>query len=84
MRIAFIITRSDVVGGAQIHVRDLSTALRDAGHDTMVIAGANGPLADDLKARGIPFYPLHHLVRPVGPLEDARCLLELSQPRRSK
>ncbi|NLX97038.1 MAG: glycosyltransferase family 4 protein [Rhodopirellula sp.] len=82
MRIAFIITRTDVVGGAQIHVRDLSTALRAAGHDAVVVGGADGPLADQLRERGVPFYSLRHLTRPVGPLEDARCILELRRTLR--
>lgn len=77
MKIAFIITRSDDIGGAQIHVRDLSAALRAAGHDTVVLAGMNGVLADDLRAHGVPFYSLPHLARSVGPLYDVRCLSEL-------
>lgn len=82
MRIAFVITRSDVIGGAQIHVRDLSTALRAAGHDAIVVAGANGPLADELRERGVPFYSLRHLVRSVGPLQDVRCFRELRKTLR--
>lgn len=77
MKIAFIITRSDDIGGAQIHVRDLSTALRAAGHDAVVIAGANGVLADELRAHGVPYYPLYHLGREVGPFQDVRCVSEL-------
>ncbi len=77
MKIAFIITRSDDIGGAQIHVRDLSTALRAAGHDAVVLAGANGVLAEQLRAHGVPFYPLRHLARQVGPLDDIRCFSEL-------
>lgn len=77
MKIAFIITRSDDIGGAQIHVRDLSTALRAAGHDAVVIAGTNGVLADELRAHGVPYYSLHHLGREVGPFQDVRCFSEL-------
>lgn len=82
MKIAFIITRSDDIGGAQIHVRDLSTALRAAGHDAVVLAGTNGVLADELKARGIPYYRLEHLARAVGPLQDIRCFSELRETLR--
>lgn len=82
MRIVFIITRSDDIGGAQIHVRDLSRALRAAGHDAIVLAGMDGVLADELRARGVPYYPLRHLGREVGPLADARCLSELRQKLR--
>lgn len=82
MKIAFIITRSDDIGGAQIHVRDLSTALRSAGHDAVVIAGANGVLADELRAQGVPYYSLHHLGRAVGPLQDVHCVAELRETLR--
>lgn len=77
VRIAFIITRGDDIGGAQIHVRDLSVALRSAGHDAVVLAGTNGVLQEDLKARGVPFYFLDHLARKVNPINDVRCLSEL-------
>ena len=82
MKIAFIITRSDDIGGAQIHVRDLSTALRAVGHDAVVIAGTNGILADELRAHGVPYYSLSHLGREVGPLQDVRCFSELRETLR--
>jgi glycosyltransferase involved in cell wall biosynthesis len=82
MKIAFIITRSDDIGGAQIHVRDLSTALRAAGHDAVVVAGTNGVLADDLRAHGVPYYSLRHLAREVGPLQDIRGFSELRETLR--
>ena len=77
MKIAFVITRLDDIGGAQIHVRDLSTALRAAGHEAVVVAGTNGFLANELQARGIPCYILQYLAREVNPLRDVRCLPEL-------
>ena len=77
MKIAFLITRLDDVGGAQIHIRDLSTALNNAGHDISVLAGTNGVLADNLKARGIPFYLIPHLARQVSPFQDVRCISEV-------
>jgi len=82
VKIAFIITRADDIGGAQIHVRDLSTALRAAGHDAVVIAGTHGVLADELRAQGVPYYSLRHLGREVGPLEDVRCFSELRETLR--
>lgn len=82
MKIAFIITRFDDIGGAQIHVRDLSTALWKAGHDVAVLAGSNGVLADELKARGVPRYFLRHLARQVNPLYDVRCIPELRKTLR--
>ncbi|HMN30878.1 MAG TPA: glycosyltransferase family 4 protein [Caldilineaceae bacterium] len=83
MKIAFIITRSDDIGGAQIHVRDLSTALRAAGHDAVVLAGTDGVLADELRAQGVPYYALDYLGREVGPLQDVRSFSELCEKLRT-
>ena len=82
MRIAFIISQSSDIGGAHIHVRDLSSALKAAGHEPAVLAGANGALADELRKRGVPYYPLRHLVRGVGPLRDVRSFFELRETLR--
>lgn len=82
MKVAFVITRCDDIGGAQIHVRDLATALRKAGYEPVVLAGSDGVLAEELRARGIPFHRLPHLARDVGPLHDMRCFSELRQALR--
>lgn len=79
MKIAFIITRLDDIGGAQIHVRDLSAALKEAGNDAVVIGGSDGVLADEVRAKGIPCHSLRHLRRAVRPLQDARCVSELRE-----
>ena len=77
MKIAFVVTRSDAVGGAQVHVRDMSTALRDAGHEPTVLAGGNGPWFEQLRARNIPLVRLNHLQRSISPLTEIRALFEL-------
>ena len=55
MRIAYIITRADAVGGASIHVRDLARAVRDRGHEVLVLVGGHGPVTDQLEAAGVAF-----------------------------
>ncbi len=77
MRIAFLVTRADDLGGAQVHVRDLATALKSAGHDVVVLAGANGILAEQLEERDIPFRSLRYLRRPLRPLRDLLGLWEI-------
>lgn len=84
LRVAFIITRSGDLGGAQIHVRDLSTALKEAGHDVVVLAGENGVLADELRQQGVSFYSLRHLTRAIRPLEDLRAIFEIRDLLRRK
>lgn len=76
-RIVFVVTRADEIGGAQIHVRDMSVALQRRGWDVTVISGSRGVLSEDLERRGIAFRSLPRLVRAVRPLRDVRAALEL-------
>lgn len=78
MRIAYTITRTDDLGGAQIHVRDLATALRKRGHDTIVLAGGGGVVARQLEERGVPVVQLRHMARPLRFGQDSRALGELT------
>lgn len=77
MKIVYIVTRADPVGGAQIHVRDLATAARDHGHSTVVVTSGGGPLLDELHRLGTPTILLKHLRQPIRPLSDARALREV-------
>lgn len=43
MKVLFFITRADTVGGAQIHVRDLSRFLIQKGTEVLVVTGEEGP-----------------------------------------
>ena len=77
MKIVYIVTRADPVGGAQIHVRDLATAARAHGHSTLVVTSGGGPLLDELHELGTPTVLLKHLVQPIRPLSDVRALREV-------
>lgn len=77
LRIAFVVTRSDAIGGAQIHVRDLAGALQDEGHVVRVWVGGQGPFVDALRRRGLVVEPLRHLVAPLRPWTDVRGVQEL-------
>lgn len=70
MRIVHIITRSDNVGGAQIHVRDLSVIAREHGHDVIVLTGGDGPFTEELSDHGVPWVSIPRLGRPIRPLDD--------------
>jgi glycosyltransferase involved in cell wall biosynthesis len=78
MRIIYIITRADEIGGAQVHVRDVATALNSSGHEIIVLAGPSGSLSDQLAARGVPFQAVPPLVRPIAPWRDALAVRQLS------
>lgn len=82
--VLFIITRSDAIGGAHIHVRDMAAALRGIGVDARVAVGGDGPYLERLAERGIPVERLAHLVRPIQPLADLRGLSELRSLLRAR
>ncbi len=79
MRIAYVITRADSVGGASIHVRDLAREMIARGHQAMVFLGGSGPVSEQLGAAGIPFHSLEHMKRSVHPLHDWSAYRELSR-----
>ncbi|MGA2147616.1 MAG: glycosyltransferase, partial [Bryobacteraceae bacterium] len=78
MKIAFVITRADAVGGATIHVRDLAVALAAQGHTPTVLVGGSGPVSRELDAFGIRVISLRHLGRPLHPLRDALAAREIA------
>jgi len=77
VKIVYLVTRADPIGGAQVHVRDLAAAVRAQGHDPTVITSGSGPFIDDLQATGIPVLVLRHLGVPIRPWQDLRALREV-------
>ncbi|WP_028972705.1 glycosyltransferase family 4 protein [Spirochaeta cellobiosiphila] len=70
MKIAYIITRGDHFGGAQIHVRDMCIHLLKLGHQVEVIVGSRGDFTKQLESHNIPFYHIQELQRSISPIKD--------------
>jgi glycosyltransferase involved in cell wall biosynthesis len=77
VKIAYIVTRADPIGGAQIHVRDLAAAVQAQGHSPTVMTSGRGPFVDALRMQGTPTVLLEHLSVPIGPVRDLRALREI-------
>lgn len=77
MKIAYVVTRAEPIGGVQIHVRDLAVSLRAQGHTPTILTGGGGPFVDVLRATGIPVVILPHLTVPIHPIRDWRALREI-------
>lgn len=77
VRIAFIITRADSVGGAQLYLREISTELVSRGHQITVLAGGSGPFAEQLRELGIQVRLMKCLIHPIRPWTDAIAIFEL-------
>ncbi|MEY0243211.1 glycosyltransferase family 4 protein [Providencia rettgeri] len=77
MKIVYIITKADEIGGAQIHVRDLSIAMTQLGHQVTVIVGEIGALTEQLEDSGINYIVEPKLIRNISPLKDIICTIKL-------
>jgi glycosyltransferase involved in cell wall biosynthesis len=77
MKIAYVVTRGDAVGGASVHVRDLARAMLSGGHEVLVLVGGRGSVTEQLECASIPYRSLRHLQRSVHPWRDARAYSEL-------
>lgn len=76
LRISYLITRSDTVGGAHVHVLDLAARAQAEGHTVEVLVGGNGLYAALLRDKGLKVINLRYLVRPVRPHLDIFAVLE--------
>lgn len=77
MKIVFLITRSDTIGGAHIHVRDLCRNFFLDGHEVVVLIGGNGRFIDILKETKVEVIPLKYLKRNINPFFDFLAFKEL-------
>jgi glycosyltransferase involved in cell wall biosynthesis len=77
MRIVHVLTRGDILGGAQTHVLELSLQLRRLGHEVTVVLGAEGVFSDKLRQAGIPWLQIKSMVRPLRPHHDLVALVQL-------
>ena len=75
MKIFYLITLAEQ-GGAQAHVLDLMRGL-DAGCEIVLGVGEEGFLTNAARSLGVRVHILRHLVQPVRPLTDLRCVREL-------
>ncbi|WP_426723591.1 hypothetical protein [Enterobacter cloacae complex sp. 279F5] len=57
MKVLFLITRGDEIGGAQTHVRDVMLGLRDKYNIECILAtGSVGKFTDEMQQNGIKIF----------------------------
>lgn len=76
LKITYLITRSDTVGGAHVHLLDLAFKAQTEGHKVEVLVGGKGPYAALLREKGLKVLNLRYLVRPIRLHLDALAVLE--------
>lgn len=74
MKIAQVITRMDTIGGAQVHVRDLSNHLAALGSEVVIITGAGKSTNHKLD---VHCYISPSLKRELNPFYDVQAIFEV-------
>lgn len=77
MKICYVITKADEIGGAQIHIRDLSKNLLKDGHTPVVITGEKGLLVDYLHEMGVEVHVVNDLQRAISIIKDFSALWKI-------
>lgn len=77
MKINYVITRSDVMGGASVHLIDLAVGAQKAGHDVEIFVGGKGILLNKFKNAGLKYKSLKYMQREINPCKDFLGFLEL-------
>lgn len=79
MRIVQLISRMDVVGGAQVHVLELSRGLAQKGHEVIVLSMGSGIMTEELINSGIQYVELKNLKLKIRPIHDVEAIFEIRQ-----
>jgi len=79
LKVVYVITRSDVMGGASVHLLDLAKGVKNLGHEVVIFVGGQGIVVDRAKQLGIDCRSLKYLVRDIAPWADIRGYFELSR-----
>lgn len=77
MKICYVITKADEIGGAQVHVRDLAKSMVDQGHDVVVITGEKGELVEQLEDLNIKVLVDSNLKRNISLKYDIKAFFSL-------
>lgn len=70
LKITYILTRSDVIGGASVHLLDLAHGAQRAGHDVTILVGGDGIFFESAKGRGLSCFSLKYMKREIEVASD--------------
>lgn len=79
LSIVYIITRSDVLGGASVHLLDLARGMINQGYRVHILVGGAGAFTEELKKNNINFTSLKHLKREISLFHDVLGFLEIKK-----
>lgn len=61
LKITYILTRSDFIGGASVHLLDLAHGARRAGHDVKILVGGIRVFFESARERGLSCFSLNYM-----------------------
>lgn len=79
MKVLFCITRSDTVGGVQVHVSQMAAWLIRQGNEAVVMTGGEGVFCDELRSLGVPYVVSRRLGRDISVARDLAAIVEFRQ-----
>ena len=79
LNIVYIITRSDVLGGASVHLLDLAKGMVNLGHKVHILVGGTGIFTEELKRNNINFSSLKYLKREIALTHDVLGFWEIKK-----
>ncbi|WP_348734475.1 glycosyltransferase family 4 protein [Rheinheimera texasensis] len=79
MKILYIVTRGDVIGGASMHVLELASEMQRRGCDVTILLGPGDIVAQLAQQRGLSIIVEPLLLRQISPMQDLRCFIRLSR-----
>lgn len=77
MKIAYLLTRMDELGGEQIHVRDMSLWMKAQGHEVMVLTGSFGKITDFLESQGVSIHEIPDLEHTIDPSKNWKAFTQI-------
>ena len=77
MKIVQIITQMDTIGGAQIHVRDLSVGLANSGHKVYLVAGGTKNIHSVVEENNVDVIYSQSLIRKLNIRSDIKAIIEI-------
>jgi len=79
LNIVYIITRSDVLGGASVHLLDLAQGMVNQGHQVHILVGGIGAFTEELEKNDISFASLKYLQREISLINDVLGFWEIKE-----
>lgn len=77
MKIVQLVTHMHEIGGAQVHVRDISRRLSEEGHTVSIIYGGGKEATEDLKIDGVNYFFSKYLIRQIHVWKDLIAFIEV-------